>query len=242
MSRGAVERYARTSDAPRRMRQELAVGAVLTGSVRLAGDRARISVQLVDTRTEQAIWAQQYDERLNDILQLQSDVARQITTALQARLTGNEQSRLAQPTTNNAAAYELYLKAKGPRVNLQTIAMLKEAVRLDPKFGAAYAQLSRAQGQLGVFSDRRLFDDALGISAPRCRSRPKRSARSPCAGVRSSCVVAGSSRLEWRSCGRWNSRRTMPKPRGTCPSPMRRSDTSMSRCSGRGAASFSRRM
>ena len=75
MSRTAVAHYTDAPDTTRRIRDELGVGALLTGSVRLAGERARISVQLVDTETAQAIWTQQYDQTMNDVLQMQSDVA-----------------------------------------------------------------------------------------------------------------------------------------------------------------------
>ncbi len=161
MSRTAVARYTDAPDTTRRIRDELGVGALLTGSVRLAGERARISVQLVDTQTAQAIWTQQYNQTMNDVLQMQSDVAHQIATALQATLADEDRKRLIQQSTSNPAAYERFLKAASTGPGPQGIAMLKEAVELDPQFAVAYAALSRMQGQLGAFGDRQLYADAL---------------------------------------------------------------------------------
>ena len=161
MSRAAVAAYAGAPDAARRLRDDLGVGRLITGSVRLEGDRARISVQLVDTATGQAIWTEQYDARTDDVLKLQNDVAREVSNTLSARLSALERQRLNQPTTANPMAYELYLKARSTRASSQTVAMLQQSVGLDPTFGAAYALLARQQGQLGAFGDARLLDDAL---------------------------------------------------------------------------------
>ena len=164
LSSAAVAQYGGVPDATRRIRDELGVSALLTGSVRMAGERARISVQLVDTGTAQTIWAQQYDQTLQDILQVQSDVASQIATALQASLSKEEQQRMIRQSTRSPAAYELYLKAWSLKSGPQRIAMLEQAVKLDPKFAVAYAGLSRTQGELGSFGDRQLYDAAF-ISA-----------------------------------------------------------------------------
>ncbi len=92
---------------------------------------------------------------------MQSDVASHIAAALQARLSAAERQRLERLSTNNGAAYDLYLKAVSGRSNPKSVEMLKEAVRLDPKFALAYAGLSRQQGELGAFGDRQFFADAL---------------------------------------------------------------------------------
>jgi eukaryotic-like serine/threonine-protein kinase len=161
MSRTAVARYATAADGPQRLRQDLGVRAVLTGSVRIAGERTRISVQLVDTVTGQSLWAQQYDQRMEDILQLQSDVATQIAAAVQARISGDEKERMARPATTSAAAYQLYLKARAPLSRPERIAILQQAIGIDPDFSAAYAGMSRLQGELGDFGDRRYYDESL---------------------------------------------------------------------------------
>jgi serine/threonine protein kinase/tetratricopeptide (TPR) repeat protein len=176
MSRAAVAQYVGAPDAARRMRQELGVTILLTGSVRVAGPRARITVQLVDVENNQAIWAEQYDEDLQDILQVQSDVATAIATALKVQLSADERKRLAQPSTKNAAAYELYLQASemsaNERRNLEHIRMLKEAVQLDPQFAAAYALLAGKLGQRGDFGDRQFFAEALDAARKAIEADP----------------------------------------------------------------------
>jgi hypothetical protein len=126
MSRAAVAKYVTAPDAPRLMQQELGVNVLLTGSVGLAGERARISVHLVDAGTERAIWAEQYYQNIKDILQVQSEVASQIATALQAQLSDDERQRLTRPSTRNAAAYQLYLKATNIPDNAPRIEVLKQ--------------------------------------------------------------------------------------------------------------------
>ena len=161
MSRAAMARFRAAEDVPRRLREELSVTALVTGSVRLAGDRARISVHLVDTRTNATLWTQQYDQRVNDVLQLQSEVASQIVSALQARLSLDDQRRLIRQSTSNPAAYELYLKSTSLPPGPKRAALLKEAVALDPDFAIAHAGLSRVLGELGAFGDRQHFKEAL---------------------------------------------------------------------------------
>jgi tetratricopeptide (TPR) repeat protein len=115
----------------------------------------------VDTATGQALWAQQYDQKMEDILELQSDVAAQIAAALQARISGDEKERMARPATTSAAAYQLYLKARAPQSRQERIAILQQAIAIDPAFSAAYAGISRLHGELGDFGDRRHYDESL---------------------------------------------------------------------------------
>jgi TolB-like protein/tetratricopeptide (TPR) repeat protein len=145
LSRGAVERYGDGDD--RRLAAELGVGKVVGGTVRIENDRVRVSVQLTDAKTEQTIWAEQYDRPIVDILGVESDVAVKIASALQTTLTTGERRRVGKRPTENAAAYELYLQARRiGRGNLgsagRAIGLLQEAVRLDPKFAAAMAELT----------------------------------------------------------------------------------------------------
>src|SRR4051794_7729462 len=109
LSRNSVDRYG-DSDM-RKLAAELGAASVVEGAVRAENDKLRISVQLVDCKTAQTLWSEQYDRTATDLLGLQSEVARRITSALRARLTPEEQRRLAKAPTTNAAAYDLYLKA-----------------------------------------------------------------------------------------------------------------------------------
>ena len=166
LSRGAVQRY---GDADvQRLRSELGAGTALEGSVRLDGQRARVTVELVDTGTQQTIWSEQYERTLDDVLTVQSEVALQIASALDATLTAEERTRVARPPTANPKAYEIYLRAQalssGERQqNLRAMEMLREAVKLDPTFSVAQARLAYRL-VLHSYSDDPKYAD-LGIEA-----------------------------------------------------------------------------
>ena len=145
VSRSAVQRY---GDADvQRLRSELGAGTALEGSVRLDGQRARVTVELVDTSTQQTIWSEQYDRTIDDVLTVQSEVALQIASALNATLTAEERTRVARPPTANPKAYETTFGRRGlssgeRQQNLRAMEMLREAVKLDPTFAMAQARLA----------------------------------------------------------------------------------------------------
>lgn len=134
----------------REIGQALGVATVLEGSVRREGDRVAINVQLVNTRTDQELWANHYDRKLADSIGLQGELASQIATALQAELAPEEKARLEVKPTGNPEAYALYLGALGRErtVNQSTedvtaaAQLYAEAIALDPKFALAHARLS----------------------------------------------------------------------------------------------------
>ena len=153
LGRSAVQRYG--NDALRQLRSELGAGSAVEGTVRLDGQRARVSVELVDTATERTLWSEQYDRTLDDVLSVQTDVALRIAEALNARLGPEERTRVARPPTTNAEAYELYLRAQvldsGERQqNLRAIELLKKAVSLNPTFAVAHAHLAYRVFFLGI--------------------------------------------------------------------------------------------
>ena len=127
--------------------RELGVQYILEGSVRKAGDRVRITAQLIDTTTEGHLWAHRYDRKLKDIFKLQDDVTQKIIAALTVKLTEDEQKRLLHRYTDNMVAYDLYLRGLEyfSRVtkesNIQARQVLNKAIDLDPDFAAAYALL-----------------------------------------------------------------------------------------------------
>jgi len=151
ISRTSVLAYQKP--AGRNMREigrALGVGTVLEGSVRRAGDRIVVNVQLVDTRTDRHLWAHRYDKKLADSLGLQGELANEIAGALLAHLSSGEKSRLDAKPTDNPEAYALYLNARGRQAavnhsiedDLAAEKLYQEAIALDPKFALAHAQLS----------------------------------------------------------------------------------------------------
>lgn len=148
LSRSVVGAYQNTSDRLPKMVSALGVGSVVEGSVRAEGDRARITVQLIDARSGAAIWSQQYDRQLTDLLAVQTQVARSITDALEASLTPDEARRAGRPATVNMEAYQLYMRAQGPSglspSQIQAnIRLLQQAIALDSTFSLAYSRLAR---------------------------------------------------------------------------------------------------
>jgi serine/threonine protein kinase/tetratricopeptide (TPR) repeat protein len=162
----ATAQYDGKSDRLQRMASELGVGSVVEGSVRLAGDQVRIGVELTDVRTGQRLWSEQYDRRIDDVFAVQGDVARNVSSALQATLTPVEAGRVGHVATSNPEAYQLYLRALTERAylragNVAQAALLKQAIQLDTTFAAAYAMLARTHMFRGVAGEPAYLDSGF---------------------------------------------------------------------------------
>ena len=150
ISRNSVFLYKGKAVKPEQMSQELGVRYVLEGSVRKAGNRVRITAQLVDATTDYHLWAERYDRELQDIFAVQDEVTQKIVTALEVKLTEGEQQRFGRTPTANMEAYEYFLRGlesfahRTPESNAQARQMFERAITLDPNFAAAYARLGRA--------------------------------------------------------------------------------------------------
>jgi TolB-like protein/Flp pilus assembly protein TadD len=132
--------------------QQLGVGNVVEGSVRRSGDHVRVSVQLIDARTDRHLWGENYDRTLADSLALQGELATEIAATVGATLSPQEKARIEAKPTNNAAAYDAYLRGRAFRTGVawsenaeSAIRSYQEAVKLDPNFTLAWAYLSCAQ-------------------------------------------------------------------------------------------------
>jgi adenylate cyclase len=129
--------------------EELGVRYVLEGSVKKAGDKIRISAQLIDALDGHHLWAKRYDRNLSDIFAVQDEITKKIITAMQVKLTEGEQARALAKGTNNLEAYLKYLQAHELiyRLNIQSIALGKqlaeEAIALDPEYAPAYYALGK---------------------------------------------------------------------------------------------------
>ncbi|MGH9443524.1 MAG: protein kinase domain-containing protein [Thermoanaerobaculia bacterium] len=128
--------------------QQLGAAYVLEGSLRRAGDRLRITTQLVDTATGYPVWSERYDREMKDVFELQDEIARKIAEALRVKLSKQEQEALAAKPTDNLQAYDLYLRGRSyarrlTRQDLEfALQMFENSVTQDPKFALAYAAIA----------------------------------------------------------------------------------------------------
>lgn len=133
----------------RQVGAELGVATVLEGSVRKEGDNLRITAQLIETSTGFHLWSETYDRRLEGVLALQDEIAREVATALSARLTPDEEGRLDRGPLDNTAAYELLQRARAQDPTDATeirasIELLRQAIALDGAFSDAHEALASA--------------------------------------------------------------------------------------------------
>lgn len=147
ISRSGVERYRGTRVDPRLIGRDLNVAYILEGSAQKSGDRIRVNVRLVDTRTNTQTWSEHYERTVNDLLAMQSQLAQSIVAQLQATLSPAEKAAIERRPTQDMEAYDLYLQARAimndyNEVDLaaynRMLELLDRATRRDPNFAIAY--------------------------------------------------------------------------------------------------------
>jgi serine/threonine protein kinase/Tfp pilus assembly protein PilF len=149
-SRPTVLAFRDKQVTPAQIGQQLGAAYVLTGTLRRAGARLRISAQLVDTRTDFPLWSERFDREMKDVFEVQDEMARKIAEALRVTLSPQELEALADKPTENLQAYDLYLRGKryARRLTRQDVEfalqMFENAVTLDPSFALAYAACANA--------------------------------------------------------------------------------------------------
>lgn len=132
--------------------RELGVRYALEGSVRKAGNRVRITAQLIDGSSGGHLWAERYDRELTDIFEVQDDVTQQIVAALKVTLSATEKSLIADGGTKNVEAHDLFLRGRGLVFGIKkdremfdrSTACFRRAIELDPNYAAPYAGLGMA--------------------------------------------------------------------------------------------------
>ncbi|CAN5323488.1 hypothetical protein BH11PSE14_BH11PSE14_05770 [soil metagenome] len=160
ISRTSMEKIAGEKLEVPQIGRRLGVSHVLEGSVQRAGDKVRITVQLIEAATDKHIWAENYDRNIEDVFAIQSEIAMAIANQLKVALTPKLQATLDERSTSNHEAYDLYLRAlgqlsvwRGAAGFQDVIALLEPAVRLDPEFLQAKVALVEAYGRLYWFGD-----------------------------------------------------------------------------------------
>jgi tetratricopeptide (TPR) repeat protein len=144
IARTSVMKYKGSQKGASDVGKELNVGSLIEGSVRKAGNRIRITTQLIDTSTEGHLWAQNYDRNLDDVFAIQSEIAEKVAGELKIRLVDSEKRVIQTKATENTEAYTCFLRGRellreGTGASLrQAIALFEKAIELDPGFARAY--------------------------------------------------------------------------------------------------------
>jgi adenylate cyclase len=137
--------YKKVSVSAPDVAKALGVRYVLEGSVRKAGNRVRVTAQLIDSTTGGHVWASRYDRELTDIFEIQDELTKEIVAALKLKLTSGEQDRLAQRRTVNVEAFELFLRGReqawtaSRAGSIAARGLLERAIAIDPEYSAAHA-------------------------------------------------------------------------------------------------------
>ncbi len=162
ISRTSVMPY-RGARNTRQIGDALRVSHVLEGSVQRAGGKVRVNAQLIDTRNDTHVWAEEYDRDLSDIFAIQSEIAQKIADQLQAKISAGEKAAIEEEPTKNLIAYDLYVRASAlvhaswnapdeERVRdlFQAVELLNQAIAGDAAFLLAYCRLAEADDALCV--------------------------------------------------------------------------------------------
>ncbi len=148
IARTSVNHFKGSQKGISEIARELQAGSVLEGSVRRAGDRIRVTVQLVDSRSSEHTWAESYDRELTDVLAIQGDISKSVAETLRVKLLSHEDAKMRKKGAVNPEAYALYLRGRhlwNQRTKSETseaVGCFEEAVRVHPDFAPAYAGLA----------------------------------------------------------------------------------------------------
>ena len=139
------------------MAEQMRVSTILEGSVRKAGERLRVSVQLINAADGFHLWSERYDRDLSDVFAIQDDITEQVVKALRLVLSEKEKRSLVRPKTSNVEAYDLYLRGRhlfykaGRESQHKAIALFRQAADIDPDYAPAYAGMADASCFLYMF-------------------------------------------------------------------------------------------
>ncbi|MDQ6764876.1 MAG: protein kinase [Verrucomicrobiota bacterium] len=174
ISRSSVVGY--RGGATRNLReigQALGVAHILEGTFRRAGDKVRVTIQLVHAPQEARLWTESYDRPLQDVLALPGEIALQVAARLHTMVTLDARSAIGERSTDDLAAYDLYLRARAltdiPRIDsdnlTKAVVLLEQAVQRDPNFFLAYCLLVRTHAWIYTFADHTPERKALALEA-----------------------------------------------------------------------------
>ncbi len=158
MARGTVFRYKGKDSDPQKAGNDLRVHAVLSGRLQQHGDMLIVQAELIDVTTGAQLWGGQFNRKVEDVLALQDDLSREIAEKLRMRLTGDEKQRLAKRYTEDAQAYQFYLKGRyywnkrTPEGAQKAVDYFQQAINKDPAYALAYVGLADAYTTFSFFN------------------------------------------------------------------------------------------
>ena len=161
ISRTSAEQVAAKPGTLKEMARALGVANIVEGSVQRGGDTVRVNVQLIRVDTDQHLWAEDYDRKLDDVLSVENDIAGAIATALAGKITPSESAAIAMQPTLDHRAYDLYLRGLvlqrhwDVANDVEAVRALDQAVAIDPSFAVAWALLARTHAFLAFGGDAR---------------------------------------------------------------------------------------
>jgi len=157
IARTSVMKYKGSQKGASEVGKELNAGTLIEGSVRKAGNRIRVTAQLIDAQTEGHIWAQNYDRQLEDVFAIQSEIAEKVAGELKVRIVEDEKRLIEKRPTDNSEAYTYYLRGKElvrertEHSLRQSIGVFEKAVGIDPSFAKAHVGI--AEGYWALVND-----------------------------------------------------------------------------------------
>ena len=147
-ARSSVFRYKGKEIDPKKIAAELNVQAILTGRVVQRGDQLTLNLELIDAQTENILWGNRYERKSSDLVSLQSEIARDVSSRLKSKLSGGDVAKVEKTYTTNPEAYQLYLKGKfswnkrtGESLK-QAAELYRQAIEKDPNYALAYSGLA----------------------------------------------------------------------------------------------------
>ncbi len=156
ISRTSVMGYKGTTKRVGEIGRELEVGSVLEGSFRKAGNKIRITAQLIDVASDRHLWAQTFDRQLDDVFAVQSDIAKNVAEALRVKILSPEMHRIRKKPTESSRAFTLYLKGRsflnkrGLEDTRKAAKLFERAIKADPHFALGYVGLADCHELLSV--------------------------------------------------------------------------------------------
>jgi TolB-like protein/Tfp pilus assembly protein PilF len=157
-ARSSVFRYKGKEVDPKKVASELNVQAILMGRVVQRGEQLTLSLELIDAQTENTLWGNKYERKSTDLVALQSEIARDVSSKLKTRLSGADEAKVTKNYTANTEAYQLYLRgryhyAKLTKEDMQRgIEYFQQAIKLDPSFAMAYVGIADSYNAIPSFN------------------------------------------------------------------------------------------